>query len=247
MFSLHQELIYTQGIQDVLEGLLLPVPEKGQAYITSDKGNILFISSHGCAVRITEQSHVLEKEHIHLLRPLFSRYADGYRIDVNPGLENPVPFFKALKLYLYYRRAGLKIADPRPDNSGFIPGTRFPVVLDIDSQQITINFTKATDQLSANLERLKKWLGCEDLGLKTETIDPQDYYYGDLRTRFAKAWPLNHDRPDRALMLKAWRSCREAKQDGRLISAWENYNYCGSSKKAESYARALEGPESHFS
>lgn len=210
--------------ESLFDALGLPLPEGEEFFRTHDSGRVVFLTEFGCTIRFTKRNRTVPFTHPRFLKPLFARAAGNYNVTVNPGIVTPVKDeSEAVALQDLLKRSGIvwSYRDCKRHNAGYIPGTAYTVILDLDDK-----YVYATDQYSAGA----------DLPANTEP-DPQGPLYAPLRTILTQAWPETADRPEAVGVRDFWRECASFKKQGKLVALWENpiYNRYGTTRCAANY------------
>jgi hypothetical protein len=203
----------------------LPLPEKGEYYRTSDEGRIVFLTAYGCAVRMTLREHSFTGTHSRCLRPLFSRAAGQFVVEINPGIDCPVRANDVCRINsLLKNEHGIHYPDPGAANYGYLPGTDYPVIVDLAFMDGKIEaLSHSAQDIARLLER-----------------DPQEKLYSRTRRLFREAWPEDAPRPDAARLAAAWENCAALKAQGLLLSPWESFNYVNTTDAARNYAAKMK-------
>lgn len=128
-----------EEIENFFGGMGLPMPEKGEYYEGVGEKFLVFLNDYGLAIRLTPAYRVVREENPHFLKSLFNRKAGKYEIDIDPGLQCPVPEDQVKPIYIMLRQKyGIYVDDPKKQNLAFLPKTTFPIVIDLDAHHTKI-------------------------------------------------------------------------------------------------------------
>ena len=229
----------------------LPLPDLQDVRYTTDKGRLLLLTDFGCTIRLMREKRSISKQHPHFIKPLFSCMANYVKMDIYPGLQTPAPGLDSMAFRDYlktHHQISIYGHDAHSSNFGYIPGTQFPVMLDVDRRFVAANFDEATIELTKSLQALKELLPNNDVGIDIDPDnDPHNIIYGDIIAQFDTAWSIDNDTPDCDTpdckeIARAWAMCRQAKQDGLLMAPWEAFDDTRDlAQKAKRYQDKMAG------
>lgn len=221
----------------------LPIPKLSDVRYTTDRGRLCFLTDYGCTIRTTRDNRHIQKQHPHFLRPLFARQANNVRMEIYPGIVTPAPGLDVDGFRHHLNKHHdifINGRDAHKSNFGFLPGTQFPVMLDVDRRFVAAHFDTAAIELSKSVHELWPLLPSRELNIDLDAGDPQKQLFGDLAAEFALAWPAENDVPNPSLMAKAWASCLDAKENGLLAAPWVEFNDRRQLReKAEQYGQKI--------
>lgn len=220
---------YTR-IKSLFDGLGLPLPGAKETY-GSTYGYLVFLTDFGTVLRFTGKQDAVGFNNPHFIKPLFTRDAGDMIFSIDPGLRCPVTMEESKKIYRTLREQyGLIVGDEKPHNLAFIPGTDFPVVIDLDNTFVSFSWAA----LRADVQEVKNMIA-------RQSPTPQDTLYAPLRQAINAAWPEENPTPDSTGIKKFFDLCREFKNAGKLLSIWDNpsNNYRNTTTCAAAYKEKL--------
>lgn len=221
------------AIEEFFDGMELPVPQNDEYYYDfySEK-NLTFVTDHGFVIRATHKSYLLEEESPHFILPLFNRAAGDYVINIDPGYDRVETKKEASLIYLLLQeKYGLVDTDGKPENLCFVPGTKYPVIIDLDPKYVKID--------EGDISSLTR--DVEDVKLYLHEENPQIEIYAPLRGIINAAWPAECSAPDPEGIKKFKTMCKDFKGAGKLVTPWvnEENDYHGTTDAAYNYAQRL--------
>lgn len=238
-------------IESFFDSMRLPRPSRECCYTTTDEGSIVFVNGYGCTIRLTPHARRPLFDSPHFLKPIFEKSSANIHVAIMPGVDSPVCFEDMLKIQkLLKKQENINIADgdAHIDNFGYIPGTRFPVMLDVDS-----GYVKKAVMAEACKELWNKIAPVRDLLQKQhklrkkygfDAVDPQGDKYKDLRNIIHQAWPDDAQTPDPDGVRKFWDACRIARQNGNLVETWRKSGEL--SRISGAYEKLMMGSTPHL-
>ena len=236
----------SREVLNFFKNLDLPLPRKDEWFQGSSDRRLVFLNDEGLVLRITPEHEILTFDHQHFLKPLFQRRAAGLHFAIDPGIDCPVPESDASKIYRYLREEHrINVADSKAENLGYLPGygRKHPLMIDLD-WMISIG-DEENEFLARSVILARKLMGHkvaqpEQTTSETEvsTPDPQDIVYGDVRKMISNAWKEGIKTSDPEGIKAFFETCRDYKQEGRLLTRWQSNDYFGTAAKAALYAQS---------
>jgi hypothetical protein len=193
----------------VISGMGLPVPD-GKTAMPGTEGPIIFMDDHGVVLRIEAKQSMFSYRRINhpsILQPIASReIGENYILEICPGCHGSKDQTLSAKLAQELRADGIYYGDQQTGNNGYLPlkTPEFPKGVPVVIDRLAVEW------LNKEVEPVRKALA----------NDPQQKLYADLRQAFADAWPEGSALPDTDKMKEFWQLCRQAKDEGRLVSGW---------------------------
>jgi hypothetical protein len=233
--------------------LQLPLPTGDQYYNGGSK--ITFVTPAAVTIRLVNNSNIRLVRHLNIARPLGAiALSKRWRLDIIQGGETSVTQQEAKNIRTTLTKEGFNVSDIG-ENEGderncFRIAKRkkfslkgFPVAYDF--HVLTL---RAKHSLASNLLiRTKPYAWVYDTRPQEGQIrDIQDQEYGDLRDAFMASWKKTNDGktlviPD--IMDNFWKSCIQAKSEGRTVASWCQENSCFPPSQAQrlaNYERRLK-------
>jgi hypothetical protein len=221
--NLAQEMDYwndidcTESLSAFFAAMGMPLPEKGQFTRTRDKGALVFLDGPACVLRLIDRVLFPSIDHPLVLQPLFKKDVGVFRVEICPGILNPV---RDEHLFASARKItddGVLFPDfqeIRDDNFGYLPVEEpIAVVLDMDAIQ---------DCRSAPTSSVP---------------NTQGKIFAPLVEAFKEVWPDEAESVNASALHQAWKLCAEKKQEEILIASWQRpARYYGDFKNAKSGA-----------
>lgn len=215
----------------------LPIPKEKEYYVTNDENALVFLTIFGCTVRIVQKGYPMPR-HPLILQPIASRYTDNLRIDINPGIELGCTEDDAYSVRDLLKKDGIILGDPHGGNVGRIPMTNKIVV--IDPEQI-----ENQRQEQSIVGRI--WESIKSRHFESKDIfsgTPQDVLYAPLRNTFNAAWKSGSMFVNSEKMEQFWETAKNMKEQGMLVSAWEEADYNGTTESSRNFMKVLTNSKS---
>jgi hypothetical protein len=230
-------------IERFFADLGLPMPQDSEFYTAVNGGrNIVFLSDYGFTVQVAHKNKVIDFDSPGVLRPLYARVSKNLKMWIDPGVECPVTSAVATALQQRLLETyNINVYDGTFANFGYIPKSnpRFPVLIDLDRTNVTDlskrNVTLCSEGLrvlSESVRRIKEGLPLF-CGKEKRELDEQDEAYGVLYKLSVKAF--DEHRGDPTLRAAFFAACRDYKEDGRLLSSWDDFDYRNIKYAAKTY------------
>ena len=220
----------------------------------------------GLTFEFNQLDEKISYNHPHFLQPLHTHNGNDIHLSINPGINCPMheDHPRTYKEFLsdkkdsnagktyraLNRHYGLIVTDCKPYNIGFIPQTRFPVIIDLDEQYIKHN--PQYKRLRETVYKIKNMLPTNKRGRLDKAWEKslvlakpcdfsfQEEFYRPLRIIMKKAWPADKKAPDKKGIEEFFAAAKEFKHAGKLMTKWEDFDYNGTSKVAKAYAGKLQ-------
>ena len=226
-------------IETFFGGLGLPVPERGEFYEGHDK-YLTFLTDYGILIRITPAHAVVREQNPHFMRSLFNRKAGKFEIDIDPGLQlltnDSIGRGDVEKIRIYLKKKyGLK-HDWRYENLAFIPGTEYPILIDLDAKYTKISPLSLL-HLSHSAKEIAEYLRT-GAPISHDEPDLQNCY-DPLRIILNNGWSEYHISPANGVPEEFFRACLGFKKAGKLRSDWETHDYFTTKETALRYAEKI--------
>lgn len=215
-----------EALAAVFKNLDLPTPGPESFYLSYDRGTVICIEEYGVVLRITplgrKDGNI--KNVPHFIRPLFSTVAGNYHVDLYPGLKTPVTYEEAKEINKRIKESyGVGIDDDHSGNFAFIPGTKYPVVIDIDSTKV-FYADKGLSLLKQGVAYARRLLNAgKELDFSKKDLQRLTYY--PLRGIMQAAWPECEENANPELIDVFWQACKGMKEHGQLASWLEKGQY----------------------
>ena len=224
----------------LFRGMQLPLPEKNDTYC-STYGYLVFLSDFGIVLRFTTLTDIMKDESAHFIKPLIKREIGTMEFSIDPGLQCPFPGGEKATEDTFVRlqnKNGIVVNDRKAHNLALVPGTQYPVLIDLDPTFVRVSkcavktLSEKTLSVRQNIAGPKKY-------------DVQEIIYAPLRKSLRKAWPENEPAPNPTRFAEFLDLCRTFKKDGKLLSPWDNQDnsYKNSTLKAENYTKKIHGQD----
>lgn len=217
-----------QLIESFFHYMRLPEPNEKEIHRTTDEGLLLFLNGYGCTVRITPHDRRVSFDSPNFLKPLFSKSSAFFHVAIMPGVECPMGVFDTIHLQRMLEQdqhIRINPADAHIGNFGFVPTTRFPVMLDVDRAYVKkAVLSEACARLWDNIRPVSLQLNRDKKALRRQRFDsedPQKELYEPLRSLMQEIWPDDKDTPDPDGVKEFWRACRAFREDGKLAESWK--------------------------
>lgn len=221
--NLAQEMNYwneidcTESLSAFFAAMDMPLPEKGQYTRTRDKGALIFLDGPACVMRLIDRVRFPSIDHPLVLQPLFKKDVGVFRVEICPGILNPVRdehLFASARKLTDERIMFPDFQEIRDDNFGYLPVEEpIAVVLDMDAIQ------DCRDTPASSIPNIQ-----------AEIFRP-------LVEAFGEVWPDEAETVNRAKLRDTWKQCTAKKEEGVLIASWQRpARYYGDFKNAKSGA-----------
>lgn len=233
-------------------GLLsLPEPDTEDFFKTRDGGALLCLKGYGTTIRVTETDCRVRFSSPNFLRPIFQRESKCYTVPIMPGVESPLSEEdRDAFVSMLDKDQGITIhpLDRKCHNFGMIPGTRFPVMLDVDNCWVGRKaFTRLVGACQEVRPLLPEWRDKRRAGYsRFDNTNPQDRIYNPLRRIMEAAWPEELDIPKHETVKEFWTLCRDMVAQGKLVEGWKNNHNPRLVKAAQNYAQKLAVAPPHL-
>lgn len=235
-----------QLIESFFHHMRLPEPNEKEIHRTQDEGLLLFLNGYGCTVRITPHDRRVDFDSPNFLKPVFSKSSACFHVAIMPGVECPMGVFDTMHLQIMLKQdqhISINPADAHIANFGFVPTTRFPVMLDVDRAYVKkAVLSEACARLWDKIRPVSFRLNRAERSSRLQRFDrqdPQEELYAPLRQIMEMAWPCDADVPDPEGVKEFWRTCLDFRQKGKLVDGWSKSKRTKFSSKALSYQDKL--------
>lgn len=242
-----------KAIRAFFSAMRLPIPAPGEFYSATSGRKLVFLTDYGLVLRFTPKRSVMHAENPHFIKSLFNMKAGNYEIDIDPGYECPVTQNEADRIYdMLEKNYGITVSDGKPHNLCRVPGTRFPIVIDLDPNLTRLDpgfahiDMAAAGKLSKGISYVKMLLGLKEKnagGNLQEKIlapdNPQVEIYAPLREAIGKAWSSRWCAPDPEGIKNFLRLAKEFRQSGKLVAPWTTNNYWNTTATSIKYGERL--------